>query len=122
MVVVVCPVILSTNEFVHVPVDVTVICVAESLTDTDFPANNSDFVAVLGVTVPTSAVRLKFGPKLTPSPLFNIIVVFTYNIYFLFFFLIYGQLYVPHAGKSLTLFIAVIIPFDTVMICAVVGG
>ena len=38
------------------------------------------------------------------------------------FFLIYGQLYVPHAGKSLTLFIAVIIPFDTVMICAVVGG
>ena len=43
---------------------------------TILPANNSLLVAVEGVTEPTSAVRLKLGPRLLPSPLPNINSIF----------------------------------------------
>jgi hypothetical protein len=65
------PFIVNVKEFVQVPVEVTVICVAVLSTLTILPFNNSVFVAVDGDTLPTLAVKLKFGPKLIPNPLFN---------------------------------------------------
>jgi hypothetical protein len=63
-------------EFVQVPVDVTVTWVAKSSTLTTFPGDsNCVLVAVDGVTLPTSAVRLKFGPKSAPKPTPNVNVI-----------------------------------------------
>ena len=62
----------KSKELVQVPVDVIVNCVAVSDTDTDLPTSNSDLVAVDGPTLPTSAVRLKLGPKSAPSDEFNV--------------------------------------------------
>ena len=78
VVVVVCPTILRTIEVVQVPVEVTVICVADAFTSTNFPANNSPLVAVLGVTLPTSAVRLKLGPVSAPKPELSVTNIFIY--------------------------------------------
>jgi hypothetical protein len=68
-----------TNCVVHTPVDVTNIIVELSLTLTNFPANNSAKVAVLGVTVPPAfAVRLKLGPKPFPNPELSVTVTFIF--------------------------------------------
>jgi hypothetical protein len=81
VVVVVCPTILRTIDVVQTPVDVTVICVADTSTSTNLPANNSDLVAVLGVTLPTSAVRLKLGPVSAPKPELSVTNIFIFYIY-----------------------------------------
>jgi len=69
-------------ELVQTPVDVTVTDVAALSTTTTILANNSALVAVLGVTVPVSAVRSKLGPKSDPNPAFNV------NVISIFIFLI----------------------------------
>jgi hypothetical protein len=56
-------------ELAQTPVEVTVTWVAISFTLTILPANSSLLVAVEGITEPTSAVRLKLGPRLLPNPL-----------------------------------------------------
>jgi hypothetical protein len=66
---------------VHVPVDVTVTLVAVSSTETDLPDNNSDDVAVFGETTPTSAVRLKLGPKSAPNPELSVNNTFIFYFY-----------------------------------------
>jgi hypothetical protein len=73
------PDMLNVNELVHAPTDVIVTCVAESETVTLLPANSSALVAVDGTTEPTFAVRLKFGPKSPPIPLYNVIVVIIFH-------------------------------------------
>ena len=81
--------IVCVIPFVQVPVDVTVTCVAVSSTLTLLPAVSSLFVAVDGVTLPTFAVRLKFGPKSAPNPAPNV------NVIFLAIFLYF---YIEHAN------------------------
>jgi hypothetical protein len=68
----------NTIEVVQVPVDVTVICVADGSTSTNIPVVNCVLVAVLGVTLPTLAVRLKLGPKSAPNPELSVTNIFIY--------------------------------------------
>ena len=70
--------------FVQAPVDVTVTWLAELSTSTVLPASNSALVAVDGLTLPTSAVKLKFGPKLAPNPAPNVNVIFIAIFYFIY--------------------------------------
>jgi hypothetical protein len=61
---------------VQFPTDVTVTVVAALSTDTTFPANKSVLVAVLGVTEPVLAVKLKLGPKSAPKGGVKVTVIF----------------------------------------------
>jgi hypothetical protein len=85
--------IVCVIEFVQIPVEVTVTCVAKSSTLTLFPANNSVLVAVEGVTLPMSAVRLKLGPRLAPDPVGRV------NVILLAIFLFYYEMLYFYKGS-----------------------
>jgi hypothetical protein len=77
-------VIGNVKAFVQTPVDVIVTDTAALSTVTTLPANNSVFVAVLGLTTPVFAVKLKLGPKSVPNPAFNVnvkVILFYFNLY-----------------------------------------
>jgi hypothetical protein len=83
-------------ELAQGPVEVTVTEVVASFTLTIKPANNWLLVAVEGVTVPASEVRLKLGPRLRPNPLRYINVTFLA----IFIYFIYLYLHCPVIGSS----------------------
>ena len=91
------------KALVQLPVDVTVTDVAPESTATIFPANKSVFVAVLGVTEPAFAVKLKFGPKSAPSPEL-MLMLYSYFYFFIFIFIFTHLRKMSYQTKSLDLF------------------
>ena len=73
----------------HLPRDVTVTLVAQSLTETTFPFSNSVFESIPGLANPTSGVIEKSGPSPSPIPAFNVnkisIILFQYIHNFLYY-------------------------------------
>jgi hypothetical protein len=69
-------------ELLHLPREVIVMLVAQSLTETTFPFSNSAFESIAGLANPTSAVIEKSGPSPSPIPAFNVnkisIILFEY--------------------------------------------